>query len=174
MSYACNLVAPVGRWWWSFGINFKGDELVGCAVRVGEGGGADLMWGGVGNIGSATSMFNVVQNIVQHCSKHCSTLFETLFNFVQHRTKLCSTLFTTLLTINWTLFNIIQYESRPGYLQHNPLWSAQKGRDFMKLVSLRTSRSLITQMRCKSCGKRVEVMKAEDREGDQGNEGELR
>ena len=57
----------------------------------------------------------------------------------------------------------------------------------MKLVSLRTSRSLITQMlrlrtdvnsgksmRCKSCGKRVEVMKAEDREGDQGNEGELR
>ena len=56
----------------------------------------------------------------------------------------------------------------------------------MKLVSLRTSRSLrytkrLTtdntngkSMRCKSCGKRVEVMKAEDREGDQGNEGELR
>ena len=69
-----------------FRINFEGDELAGGDVRVREGGGAELMWGGVGNIGSATSMFN----IVQHCSKHCSTLFNIVQNFVHNIVQLCS------------------------------------------------------------------------------------
>ena len=74
MLYVCGLVVPVLVFLAVvFRINFEGDELAGGDVRVREGGGAELMWGGVGNIGSATSMFNIVQNIVQHCFEHCST-----------------------------------------------------------------------------------------------------
>ena len=57
-------------------FNFEG-KLVGCEGK-GEGG-ADPIGGGVGNIGSKTST---------QCSKHCSTMFKTLFNIVQNINKL--------------------------------------------------------------------------------------
>ena len=57
-------------------FNFEG-KLVGCEGK-GEGG-ADPIGGGVGNIGSKTST---------QCSKHCSTMFKTLFDIVQNINKL--------------------------------------------------------------------------------------
>ena len=57
-------------------FNFEG-KLVGCEGK-GEGG-ADPIGGGVGNIGSKTST---------QCSKHCLTMFKTLFDIVQNINKL--------------------------------------------------------------------------------------